>query len=149
MYSAYAALPEDLKQRIKGLEIHHQDVIDGRGEVRLNKTKPDNEDYATWSGVDHPIVRLHGDSNKPCIYLGAEPNRQTIVGMPQSEAKELLAELWKRATEKRHVWIQQWQPGDMMMWDNRCLMHYRDSFDPATTRLMHRTTVEGEHPVAA
>ncbi|ANC45102.1 MULTISPECIES: TauD/TfdA dioxygenase family protein [Pandoraea] len=149
MYSAYAALPEALKQRLKGLEIHHQNVIDGRGEVRLNKTKPDNEDYATWSGVDHPIVRLHGDSKKPCIYLGGEPHRQAIVGMPQAEAKELLADLWERATDKHHVWIQQWQPGDMMMWDNRCLMHYRDSFDPATTRLMHRTTVEGERPVAA
>ncbi|KQR77133.1 taurine catabolism dioxygenase TauD [Burkholderia sp. Leaf177] len=149
MYAAYAQLPEELKQKLKGLQIHHQDVVDGRGDVRLGKQKPNNDNYETWSGIDHPIARLHADSRKPCIYLGGERNRQSIVGMPSAEAQGLLSDLWERATDKRHVWVQQWQTGDMMMWDNRCLMHYRDSFDANASRLMHRTTVEGERPIAA
>jgi taurine dioxygenase len=149
MYAAYANLPEELKHRINGMKIHHQSVIDGRGEVRLGKQMPESDDPASWPGVDHPIVRRHPDSQKPCLYLGDPSKYQVIVGLGHDEAKLLLDELWQRATEPPHVWGQLWRPGDMMMWDNRCLMHRRDPFDPTTTRLMHRTTVEGERPIAA
>ncbi len=149
MYSTYSDLPTDMKARLKGLAIHHQSVIDGRGEVRLGKEIPASQEFATWPGVDHPIVRRHRDSNKPCLYLGGGQKHQSIVGLPLHEAEELLQELWSRATEQRHVWRQEWKAGDMMMWDNRALMHRRDSFDPTTNRLMHRTTVEGERPLAA
>lgn len=149
MYAAYEALPESLKERLQGLQIHHQSVIDGRGEVRLGKEKPTSDNYADWAGIDHPIVRKHGDSGKLGIYLGGDKKHQSIVGIEQAEAQPLLDELWERATESRFVWGQQWQQGDMVMWDNRCTMHRRDSFDPNTSRLMHRTTVEGERPATA
>ena len=83
------------------------------------------------------------------LYLGGSRKLQSIVGMDQAEAKELLDELWARATEAAHVWGQEWKPGDMVMWDNRCTLHRRDPFDPNSIRLMHRTTVEGERPIAA
>lgn len=149
MYAAYAALPEALKVRLAGLSIHHQTVIDGRGEVRLGMEAPTSPNYADWPGVDHPIVRRHADSGKVGLYLGGSRKYQSIVGIAQDEAKELLDELWARATEGAHVWGQEWKAGDMVMWDNRCTLHRRDPFDPSTIRLMHRTTVEGERPVAA
>ena len=149
MYSAYDGLTPQTKERLKGVFMHHQSVIDGRGEVRLGKEMPASDDVATWPGVDHPIVRLHGDSKKPCLYLGGGGKYECILGLPKDEAKALLSELWERATNERHVWGQEWKPGDMVMWDNRCSMHRRDPFDPATVRRMHRTTVEGERPVVA
>lgn len=149
MYSAYACLPDAMKARLRGLSIHHQSLVDGRGEVRLGKEKPVSDDPKDWPGVDHPIVRHHVDSGSSCLYLGSTPVRLSIPGMPYEEAQELLAELWRLATLPEHVWCQEWMEGDMMMWDNRCTMHRRDSFDPNTVRLMHRTTVEGERPVAA
>lgn len=149
MYAAYATLPESTRRKLQGLRIHHQSVIDGRGEVRLGKVMPSTSNFAEWPGVDHPIVRRHAQSGKLCLYLGGEPKRQSIVGMPQDEARELLQELWRHATRPEHVWFQEWKPGDMMMWDNRCTMHRRDPFDPNTVRLMHRTTVEGERPMPA
>jgi len=148
MYAAHAALPEALKSKLQGLFIHHQSVIDGRGEVRLGKELPSSPNFADWPGVDHPIVRRHGDSGKTGLYLGGDRKHQSIVGMKQQDAQELLDELWRRATDPSHVWFQEWKAGDMMMWDNRCTLHRRDPFDPASIRLMHRTTVEGERPVA-
>jgi taurine dioxygenase len=149
MYAAYASLPDSLKSKLAGLHIHHQSVIDGRGEVRLGMTRPESPDYADWPGVDHPILRRHAQSGKTAVYLGSTRKYQSIVGMRQEEARSLLDELWARATDAAHVWGQQWRQGDMMMWDNRCAMHRRDPFDPNTVRLMHRTTVEGERPMAA
>ncbi|WP_194726241.1 TauD/TfdA dioxygenase family protein [Noviherbaspirillum malthae] len=149
MYAAYETLPASMKERLRGLSIHHQSVYDGRGEVRLGKERPTSSNFADWPGVDHPIVRRHGDSGKPCLYLGGDPKHQSIVGMDQREAQELLDELWEHATRREHVWFQEWKSGDMMMWDNRCTMHRRDPFDPNTIRLMHRTTAEGERPIPA
>lgn len=148
MYAVYSALPDAMKARLRGLSIHHQSVVDASGQVRFGKELPSSSNFADWPGVDHPIVRQHKDSGKACIYLGADPKHQSIVGMRQQETQEILGELWHRATDPAHVWFQEWKPGDMLMWDNRCLMHRRDSFDPNAIRLMHRTTVEGERPIA-
>ncbi|WP_051380452.1 TauD/TfdA family dioxygenase [Bradyrhizobium sp. WSM1743] len=149
MYAAFTSLPDALKKRLRGLSIHHQSVLDTYDTVRLGKESPSSSDFASWPGVDHPIVRRHADSGKPCLYLGSVRAYQSIPGMKQQEAKELLDELWQRATDRADVWYQEWKPGDMLLWDNRCLMHRRDAFDRGSIRLMHRTTVEGERPLAA
>lgn len=149
MYGAYESLDAATKRLLQGLRIHHQTVIDGRGEVRLGMSMPENDDFASWPGVDHPIVRRHADSQRIGLYLGGDRKHQSIVGMPQDEAEDLLARLWRAATDDRQVWIQEWQTGDMMMWDNRCLLHRRDAFDAGQIRLMHRTTAQGEVPIAA
>jgi taurine dioxygenase len=149
MYAAYETLPDELRQRVLGLTVHHQSVIDGRGDVRAGMQMPATSDYASWPGVDHPLVRRHGDSRKPCLYLGGDSKRAAIVGMPQDEAADLLAQLWRHATQPANCWAQEWRSGDMIMWDNRCVMHRRDAFDPAAIRLMHRTLVQGERPQPA
>lgn len=148
MYAAYSTLPEAMKARVKNLDIHQQRVISTLNEVRIGETIPASSDYNSWPGVDHPIVRKHLVSGKPCLYLGAH-GYQAIVGMDQETADELLETLWQHATNEAFVWCQEWKVGDMLLWDNRCLMHRRDPFDGKSIRHMHRTTVKGERPVAA
>lgn len=146
MYRAYETLPRELKKAIDGRRIHHQTVIDGRGDVRMGMTRPDSDDVRTWPGIDHPIVRTHGETGRKSLYIGGSPKYQSIVGMSLEEGRAILDALWRHVGQPDCVWAQIWRAGDMVMWDNRCVMHRRDPFDPATIRLMHRTAVEGERP---
>jgi taurine dioxygenase len=146
MYRAYETLPATLKTAVDGRCIHHQTVYDGRGDVRLGMTVPDTDDVRLWPGVDHPIVRTHGESGRKCLYLGGK-RLASIVGMDLNEGGEIIDALWQHAVNPDFVWTQVWAADDLVGWDNRCTMHRRDAFDPATVRLMHRTTAQGERPV--
>ena len=121
-------------------------VIDGRGDVRMGMVRPKTDDVRAWPGVPHPIVRTVPESGRKALYLGGR-RHAWIIGMEPDESSALLDRLWTHCIQDRFVWCQQWQPGDMVMWDNRCVMHRRDAFDPNTIRLMHRTAIEGERPV--
>ncbi len=146
-YSAYESLPEDLKQQVDGRQIFFQDVIDKTGKLRLGKATPASDDFREWSGIVHPLVRTHGETGRKALYLGGTTEGAWIVGMRRDESDDLLAQLWDHTTNKQEVFVQQWEKGDIMMWDNRCTMHRRDGFDPATIRIMHRTTTAGERPI--
>lgn len=61
--------------------------------------------------------------------------------MPLDESEDLLNQIWAHVIQPQFVWAQEWEMGDMVMWDNRCAMHRRDSFDPNSIRLMHRTAI--------
>ena len=69
------------------------------------------------------------------------------VGLQVAQSEELLDELWGHMVQDRFTWTQEWQVADLVWWDNRCAMHRRDAFDPATRRLMHRTQLKGTKPV--
>jgi taurine dioxygenase len=68
------------------------------------------------------------------------------MGLPQEESQRLLDELWAFATRPEFIWVQQWKKGDVLIWDNRCVMHRRDPFDASLRRLMHRTQIQGSRP---
>jgi taurine dioxygenase len=146
-YLAYDTLPEALKKIVDHRQIFFQNVYDKTGTLRLGKTAPSSRDFREWSGMVHPLVRTHGETGRKALYLGGTAEGTWIVGMPLDESEALLAELWDHTTNHQEVFVQQWDQGDIMMWDNRCTMHRRDSFDPATIRIMHRTTTSGERPI--
>ncbi len=148
MYAVYDGLPEGLKRAVAGRFIHHQTVYDGRGDVRMGMAVPASDDVRTWPGVDHPIVRRHGESGRDCLFLGGR-RHALVVGLPLDEGAAILDGLWAEVAKARFVWTQVWREGDLVAWDNRCAMHRREAFDPAAIRLMHRTTAEGERPIPA
>jgi taurine dioxygenase len=98
-------------------------------------------------GAVHPLVRLHPLTKRKALFLGRRPGAY-IHGLPITESEELLDALWAHATQERFTWYQKWRIGDLVMWDNRCVMHRRDAFDESLRRLMHRTQIVGE-PVLA
>lgn len=146
-YLAYESLPEVLNKAVTGRQIFFQNVYDKTGKLRLNKQEPSSKDFREWDGVVHPLVRTHGETGRKALYLGGTIEGAWIVGMPQDESLSLLQELWAHTTGQSDIFIQTWEKGDIMMWDNRCTMHRRDGFDPNTIRIMHRTTTSGERPV--
>jgi taurine dioxygenase len=95
-------------------------------------------------------VRVHPVTGRRALYLGRRrvwPSNY-IIGLPNDESEALLDKLWAHATQPKYAWTHIWRVGDIVLWDNRCCMHYRTEIDPTQRRIMHRTTIKGE-PVAA
>lgn len=143
MYMAYETLPEDLKRRIEGLTCKHDAAHNSVGSLRYGFT--DAADPSQTPGAVHPLVRVHPETGRKALFLGRRLFAY-IPGLSLDDSDALLDELWAHATDKRFTWYQQWQVGDLMMWDNRCVMHRRDAFDPAARRVMHRTQLLGDRP---
>ena len=144
MYSAYETLPEDLRERIRGREAVHAVTHSSAGEPR--KGFETVTDVSRVPGARHPLVRTHPETGRKALFLGRRINAY-VVGLPVAESEDLLDRLWAHATQEKFTWRQDWRVGDLIIWDNRCVMHRRDAFDPATRRLLHRTQTKGTRPV--
>ncbi len=141
MYHAYESLPDGLKQRISGLRLKHDGTYNSGGYVRQGAAAID--DPLVSLGVYHPLVCTHPETGRRLLYLGRRRNAY-IGGLPLSESDALLDELWSYAAREEHAWHNEWQVGDLVLWDNRCTMHRRDPFDANSRRVMHRTQIKGE-----
>lgn len=145
MYQAYETLPAGLKAAIEGRQIKHDASRNSAGELR--KGYPEVTDPRQAPGALHPLVIRHPVTKRPALYLGRRP-LSYIVGLPLDESEELLDQLWAHATQEQHAWYQKWEVGDLLMWDNRCVMHKRTAFDPSERRYLLRTQVKGGRPSA-
>ena len=145
MYEAYETLPDALKRAIEGKTCIHDSSRNSAGELRQGFQR--TTDVTRTPGAVHPLVRLHPISNRKALFLGRRPGAY-IHGLSIEESEKLLNAVWAHATQERFAWYQKWRIGDLVMWDNRCVMHRRDAFDESLRRLMHRTQIVGE-PVLA
>ena len=144
MYSAYETLPDDIKDRIAGMRVIHAATHSSGG--KAHKGFETVSDLTKVPGARQPLVRTHPETGRKALFLGRRINSY-IVGLPVEESERLLDLLWAHATQEKFTWRQDWRIGDLVWWDNRCAMHRRDAFDPATRRLMHRTQLKGTRPV--
>ena len=98
--------------------------------------------------VYHPIVRTHPENGRKSIYIN--PIRiDAIDGMEEADALDLLNELLQHAIQDQFQYRHKWQPGDLVMWDNRCLLHARTDFPRDQRRLLRRVTISDEAAVMA
>lgn len=143
MYGAYERLSDAWKARIAGLRaVHNLDFsrtrrhgIDPLTEAQRREKPP----------VDQPIVRTHPETGRKCLYLG--DHAQYIVGMPYDEGRALIEELNTLAIHADLCYEHRWAPHQLLVWDNRCLLHRATAFDVATQgRVVRRCTVIGEAP---
>ena len=140
MYLAYEALPTHLKKEIKGRKAIHDATYNSAGMIR--KGMKDVTDPREAPGAHHPLVSKHPESGLPCLFLGRRRNSY-ILGMDLEASNQLLDELWAHIDNPEFTFTQVWQLHDLILWDNRCTLHRRDSFDPNSRRLMHRTQIKG------
>ena len=145
MYLAYDTLPAALRARVEGLMLKHDATIDAAGYVRRNFAAAADADLRVSPGAVHPLVRTHPETGRNCLFLGRRA-KSYLVGLEIDESEALLDALWAHATQPRLAWFHDWQPGDLLMWDNRCVMHRREAFDPAARRILHRVVVKGSKP---
>ena len=142
-YQAYETLPAELKARIQGRMLLHDESLDGNGNLRSDFAAVSDPREAT--GAQHGIVRTHPDTRRKALYLGRRHNAW-IIGMPLEESELLLDQLWAHATQPTLAWTHDWQAGDTLIWDNRCLLYRHNAVDSGTQRLMYRVQVRGEIP---
>ena len=143
MYLAYQHLPASLKRRASGLQVKHDGTYNSGGYVRQGLTAVN--DPLTSPGAYHPLVVTHPETGRRALYLGRRRNAY-LGGLSLVESEALLDELWSYATRDEIVWHNEWHPGDVVLWDNRCTMHRRDPFDPESRRILHRTQIQGGIP---
>jgi taurine dioxygenase len=138
MYDALDDLPDDLRARIEDCHANHDSSYTSAGELRIGSDPV--VDVTIAPGARHPIVLPHPDTGRAALYLGRRTNSH-ICGLPVDESEALLDSLWAECTRAELVYSHRWQVGDVVMWDNRCVIHRRDAFDPDTRRIMHRTQI--------
>jgi taurine dioxygenase len=143
MYRAYETLPDELRREIAGHLCRHDASRNSAGELRRGFV--DAPDASQTIGAEHPLVCTHPVTGRKALFLGRRRNAY-IPGLPLAASESLLDALWAHATKDEFTWYQQWRVGDLILWDNRCVMHRRDAFDPATRRVMHRTQIKGDRP---
>jgi taurine dioxygenase len=144
MEAALESLPAALRARIATLSCKHDSTRNSAGELRAGfKEQYEPEEQP---GAVHPLVRTHPETGRQSLFLGRRRNAH-VIGLPFAESQALLDALWSHVGKPEHSWIQHWKQGDVVIWDNRCVMHRRDEFDPTLRRLMHRTQIQGTRPV--
>jgi taurine dioxygenase len=143
MYAALETLPADLRRQIEGRQILHPATH--RSDGTLFKGYENVTDLSQVPGAKHPIIRTHPETGRKALYLGRRPHA-SVVGLPKAESEYLLDSLWAHTTQDRFVYRHDWKVGDLVVWDNRCVMHRRDPFDPNSRRLMNRTQTKGTKP---
>jgi taurine dioxygenase len=149
-YMAYETLPDDVQTRIAGLFTKQDSSRNSGGVLRPGVTAPKTPEDVP--GPNHPLVRVHPITGRKALYLGRRrvfPS-QYVIGWSQQDSEELLDFLWDHATQAKYEWgHDDWRPGDMLLWDNRCVMHHRDAHAGTHRRIMHRTQLGREKPIAA
>lgn len=122
MTRAYDAMPEELKQRVQGLTALHVDF-----------------------GIEcvHPLVIRHPETGRNVLYHGRSVTER-VMELEKEESDKLLQELLVYLEDPDHVYTHNWRKADLVMWDNRAVLHARTDFDPAEARILRRVTVRGE-----
>jgi alpha-ketoglutarate-dependent 2,4-dichlorophenoxyacetate dioxygenase len=138
--AAYPSLPEDLKRRVEHAVVVH-DFAWSRDQVRPGFFTA--EERAVYPPVRHRLVRANPANGRRALFLGAHASH--IEGLPIEEGRALLRTLLDHVSRPEFVYRHEWQAGDVVVWDNRCVLHRATPYDTARhQRLMQRTTIAGD-----
>jgi alpha-ketoglutarate-dependent taurine dioxygenase len=142
MIAAYDALPEGEKADLSAVRIVHS-WEQSRARLGLRATP---EEIADAPPLTHPLVRTIPETGQKALFMGEHASH--IEGRPMDEGRAVLDGLTAHAVEERFVYRHKWRAGDMLMWDNRCLLHRANpNFDAALyPRVLHRTCLRGAAP---
>jgi alpha-ketoglutarate-dependent taurine dioxygenase len=143
----YEDLPAAMRKRVDPLRAVHDFEVSRRAVGNL--TPLSAEEKAAVPVVEHPLVRVHPVSGRRSLFL-SPVHMSHIVGMSIADSSMLLGELIDLAVQDKYLYKHRWWPGDVLMWDNRSLMHWAQPFDEGVLRrVMHRTTLAGERIASA
>ena len=144
MRVAYDRLPEEMRRFLESKVAIHSFTY-SRGLISDGLFEP--EHAAQVPPVRQALVRANPTNGRKAFYVGSHACE--IIGMPTDEARALIHQLVAAATRPELVYTHRWQAGDLVMWDNRCMLHRGRPWDEGRyRRVMHRTTVAGDAATA-
>ena len=142
-YAAYDLLSDEEKELFGSIRVVH--TIEAA--QRRLEPDPTEEQLAMWRSrpsKEQPLIWRHL-SGRCSVVLG--PTADHVVGMEPEEGRALLEDVLGRATAAERVYRHEWSVGDMVIWDNRGLLHRALPYDPGSPRDMHRTTLSGDEKI--
>jgi len=140
MIRAHSSLSDEVRQLISGLRaVHSLEYM----RVSTGDRAPTDEERRAAPPVVHPLVRTHPETGEKSLFVGMYCSH--IVGMGGSAGRALLDQLLAHATQQEFVYTHRWSPGDLVIWDNRCLLHRAvANYDMAASRrVLLRLVVKG------
>lgn len=140
MRAAYDALDEATRRRIAGLSAHHSLY---HSQAKIGHTVQTGSGYGfhTKGAPLRPLVKVHPITGRPSLFIGR--HAYGIPGLSEAESETLLSDLVEFACRPPRTYAHRWQPGDVVIWDNRCVLHRARPYDYAETRVMRHTRVAG------
>jgi alpha-ketoglutarate-dependent 2,4-dichlorophenoxyacetate dioxygenase len=140
--AAYDALPAQRKRELEGkVAIHHYAYSRRNDGYQLTNEEEDRR----FPPVPQAIIRANPVNGRKALYVGSHASH--IRGMPEEEGCALLRELLAFATQEQFTYLHHWQVGDLVMYDNRAVLHRARPYKITEhARVLHRTTVAGEGP---
>lgn len=132
--AAYDALAADVKAEIDGLVAEHYAL---HSRIMLGETYSD-EQKAAIEPAQWPLVRVHPGSHRKALFVGIHITH--VLGMTVAESRLLVSDLIEHATQRQFVYRHDWRAGDLVIWDNRCIIHRGRRHDPAQRRELRRST---------
>jgi len=141
MYRAYETLSDKVKALLDGLTAVH--ALANAAKTSYAKEFGGKTDLVQTQFAAHPVVRTHPESGRKALFVN-EGFTSHIVELPAAESKAILEFLFRHATRPETVYRHRWQQHDLVIWDNRSVMHYAVSdYKGRGDRYMHRTSVKG------
>ncbi|MEO5841770.1 MAG: TauD/TfdA family dioxygenase [Acidimicrobiales bacterium] len=140
MRAAYDALDDATRAHIESLSAFHS--------IRYSQKQLGFADVVNSYGYDvedpplRPLVKVHPVTGRPALYIGRHAH--AIPGLSADESQRLLAELLQDACQTPRTYRHHWAPGDLAVWDNRCVLHHACGYDYREPRVMKHTRVSGE-----
>jgi alpha-ketoglutarate-dependent taurine dioxygenase len=143
-YAAYDALADAERAELSGIRVVHSFAA---SQLLVNPD-PSPEERAGWRKVpsrEHPLVWTRKNGRRSLL-IGATAGE--VVGRSPAEGRALLDRLLEWSTKPQFVMRHKWHPGDLVVWDNTGILHRALPYRPDSPRLLHRTTIAGEEPIA-
>ena len=141
MRAAYDALDEATRRRIAALSAHHS-LYHSQAKIG-HVVKPGTAyGFHTKGEPLRPLVKIHPVTGRPALFIGRHAH--AIPGLDEGESERLLSDLVDFACRPPRTYAHRWQPGDVVIWDNRCVLHRARPYDYREPRVMRHTRVAGD-----
>ncbi len=141
MRAAYDALDDEMKDKVEDLSAYHSLYY---SQARIGHMVAPGSGYGfhDYGPPLRPIVKVHPETHRKSLYIGR--HAYGIPGLEPEESEKLLADLVYDACQAPRTYSHAWQPGDTVVWDNRCLLHRARPYDRSQPRVLLHSRIAGD-----